>query len=155
MNENETKGKEVPDVEHSQDNVPPKTKETQIAGECIFCHTFRQIPYEDAFTIAQLRGISEQEAADDLATDMCRCKQGIDFRESKKRLENAAEFMHKIFAENEGAYQMSLCCLKAVDSGDVEKVTFKIGKFSYTIDKDAQAMIRVKTKYTDSQDAKF
>lgn len=130
-------------------------KETTITGECIFCHTFREVPYHLTSANAQMRGITEQEAADRLATDVCNCKQGLEFRKRRERLENAAGYLKKIFKDNESAAQMSMCAIKAVDEFAVDKVTFKIAKYSYTIDKDKDNMLRVKTKFTDSNDETF
>ena len=147
--------KEAENTEPNETTEDTEKKHASITGECIFCHTFREVDYYVAMARATLDKVDLQNAADRISTDICNCKQGVEFRKRKERLENAAGYLKKVFAENESAAQMSMCAIKAVDEHAVDKVTFKIDKYAYTIDKDKDNMLRVKTKFTDGQEATF
>lgn len=99
--------------------------------------------------------MSDEEAADYVASETCSCEQAKAQATHKMKLQAAGAWAENVFENSPEKLQAVLCAIKAVSEHHFGRITIKSGKYLYAFDTDAHNDIRVKTKYTDTQEETF
>ena len=71
------------------------------------------------------------------------------------KLQAAGEWAKGVFEKDPEKLQCVLCAIKATSEHHFGRISIKSGKYLYTFDVDSAGDIRIKTKYTDTQEETF
>ena len=123
-------------------------------GICKFCGQTRAFSENDLLS-AIANGIDEEEAADIVATKQCDCEQAKAAATHEMKLQAAGEWDKGVFEKDPEKLQCVLCAIKATSEHHFGRISIKSGKYLYTFDVDSAGDIRIKTKYTDTQEETF
>lgn len=126
--------------------APAVRKIVKATGFCKYCNQARIIDAPEGLTGQQYNEIASEE---------CDCDEAERQRERRRRMEAAGEWAKNNFSAEGGQLQAVLCAIRATFAGAVDYVTVKIGKTTHRVDQNADGMIRIRTSFRDSEEAKF
>ncbi len=131
------------------------SEEQIIYGVCKYCGQARAVERLEVLSAAKNFDLSDEEAADYVASETCSCEQAKAQATHKMKLQAAGAWAENVFENSPEKLQAVLCAIKAVSEHHFGRITIKSGKYLYAFDTDAHNDIRVKTKYTDTQEETF
>ncbi len=125
-------------------------------GSCKYCGQTRLI--SDA-ELKDFFGADDIEVDDDMldiiATNKCKCPQAEDERRKTRKLEAAGAWIENYFQNRPDASDAMKALVTIVCNRTFGKISVKDGKRSYTVDLDKDDCIRIKAKYTDTNEETF
>lgn len=131
------------------------SEEQIIYGVCKYCGQARAVERLEVLSAAKNFDLSDEEAADYVVSETCSCEQAKAQATHKMKLQAAGAWAENVFENSPEKLQAVLCAIKAVSEHHFGRITIKSGKYLYAFDTDAHNDIRVKTKYTDTQEETF
>lgn len=124
-------------------------------GTCRYCGQTRICDEDELLEIISKTGADGETALNICASRNCDCEGAQIQREREMKLEAAGAWIENIFEDRAAAKSTMLCATKAITERAFNKITIKDGKRNYTIDLDKDGCIRIKTKYTDTDEELF
>lgn len=132
------------------------SEETKILyGACRFCGQTQTVNEDEVLDIIRHTGVDGEEAKNIAATRYCDCEQAKAAATHEMKLQAAGEWAKGVFEKDPEKLQCVLCAIKATSEHHFGRISIKSGKYLYTFDVDAAGDIRIKTKYTDTQEETF
>lgn len=126
-----------------------------MLGTCMYCDQKRMVEDKAAEEYAQIHMIPIEQAADCVAARECNCSGASLVRQRDETLELATDYLKNLFENNPKVLEMCLKGIEAVISQGIDKLTFKKSKKTYSIYLDALGCLKVKTVFSDKEEAKF
>lgn len=131
------------------------SKEKVLYGACRFCGQSQIVSEDEVLDVIRQTGVEGEEATIIVATRNCNCEQAQAQATHEMKLEAAGEWARGVFEKDPDKLQCVLCAIKATSEHHFGRIAIKSGKYNYTFDVDAAGDIRIKTKYTDTQEETF
>lgn len=126
-----------------------------LYGACRFCGQTQTVDEDEVLEIIRQTGAEGEDAKNIAATRHCSCEQAKAQQTHEMKLQAAGAWAENVFENSHEKLQAVLCAIKAVSEHHFGRITIKSGKHLYAFDTDAHNDIRVKIKYTDTQEETF
>lgn len=126
-----------------------------LYGACRFCGQTQTVDEDEVLEIIRQTGAEGEDAKNIAATRHCSCEQAKAQQTHEMKLQAAGAWAENVFENSPEKLQAVLCAIKAVSEHHFGRITIKSGKYLYAFDTDAHNDIRIKTKYTDTQEETF
>ncbi len=131
-----------------------------MTGVCKYCGQTRLV--SDA-ELKDFYGAPNIEVDDDMLADMldiittnkCKCPQAEDERRKTRKLEAAGAWIENYFQDRPDASDAMKRIVDAICRGVFGRISVKEGKRNYTVDLDSDECIRIRTKFTDTNEETF
>lgn len=127
-------------------NELAKIEKSARGGICNFCKQIVMVEAPEDYSAAEVN---------DLATEQCQCAEAKKMRQRKERMKKASEWVKERFSENDGQMQLFVLAIMTVFENKFDKITIKVGKETYKIDKDKNGMLRIQHEYKDQRREEF
>ena len=131
------------------------SEEKILYGACRFCGQTQTVNEDEVLDVIRQTGAEGEDAKNIVATRYCTCEEAKAQATHEMKLEAAGEWACGVFEKDPEKLQCVLCAIKATSEHHFGRVAIKSGKYNYTFDVDAAGDIRIKTKYTDTQEETF
>ena len=125
-------------------------------GICKYCGQSRLISDAD---IREFFGTdvsdADEEMLDMIATNKCKCPQAEDERRKASKLEAAGAWIENYFQDRPEASDAMKALVTIIGNRTFGRISVRDGKRTYTVDLDKDDCIRIRAKYTDTNEETF
>lgn len=99
--------------------------------------------------------MTPEDKANFIATRKCKCVRAERERRRETKVEAAGAGIENYFQKRPEAADMMKKIVDAICRGVFGKISVKEGKMNYTVDLDSDECIRIRTKFTDTNEETF
>ena len=97
----------------------------------------------------------DEQKLDYVATKKCKCAQAESERRRETKIEAAGAWIENYFQDRPEAADTMKKIVDAITRGVFGRISIKEGKRNYTVDLDSDECIRIRTKFTDTNEETF
>ncbi len=128
-----------------------------MTGVCKYCGQIGMVNEMDLKEYAHAfdEDMTPEDKADYIATRKCKCVQAESERRRETKVEAAGAWIENYFQERPEAADTMKKIVDAICRGVFGRISVKEGKRNYTVDLDSDECIRIRTKFTDTNEETF
>ena len=127
-----------------------------MTGTCIYCGQMRTFSEEEFREVFPLGSVGDDEnQRNRVAAYYCSCPKAEIERKRENKIEAAGAWIDNYFEKRPDAADSMKNMVETISKLVFSRITVKDGKRTYTVDLDKDSCIRIKSKFTDTNEETF